>query len=93
MGTEYVSQDEIEAHKVAMQRVVEVEKEEQEAINDKKMKAYRNADDNLKKLIKSDIKEKLSKLKKTVKEKLATTQKDFDYLQILCQVYYEACSS
>ena len=36
MSTKYVSQDEIEAHEAAMQRVVEDEKKEQEEINDKK---------------------------------------------------------
>ena len=44
----YFAEDEIEAHKAAMQRVNEEEKKKQDAINDKKMKAYRNAGDNFK---------------------------------------------
>ena len=48
MSTEYVSQDEIEAHEAAMQRAVEYEMREQEAINDKKNRAIMDSDDNKK---------------------------------------------
>ena len=40
-----MSQDEIEAHEAAMQRVVDNEKMEQEAINNKKDTAIKDADD------------------------------------------------
>ena len=40
---EYITQDEIEAHEAAMQRVVEDEKRERKAINDKKKRAIEAA--------------------------------------------------
>ena len=42
MSTEYVSEDDIEAHRVALQRVVEDERKEQEEICDKKTRAIPN---------------------------------------------------
>ena len=61
MSTEYVSQDEIEAHEAAMQRVVDDEKKEQEAINDKKNRAI-NATSNKRKSAVKAADEKMRKV-------------------------------
>ena len=61
MNSKYVSQDEIEAHEAAMQQVVEDEKKEQEAINDKRKMAMKDADDKMQKTIKA-ANEKLRKV-------------------------------
>ena len=53
MTSEYVSQDEIEAHEAAVQRVVEDERKEQGAINDKKKRAIKAAVDKKKQAINS----------------------------------------
>ena len=53
MSIEYVSQDEIEAHEAAMQRMVEDEKKKREAINDKKKRSINDADEKMKEAIKA----------------------------------------
>ena len=62
MSIEYVSQDEIEAHEAAMQRVVEDEKKERKAINDKKKRAIEAA----KQQHKMTIKAAEEKMRKTI---------------------------
>jgi hypothetical protein len=79
---DYLTQDEIEAHEATMQQVVEDEKREQKAINDKKMMAFKAAEDE------SD--KKMRKAKENKEEKLAAMQRDFKRLSLLRQVYHEA---
>ena len=93
MKTKYVIQDEIEAHKAAMQQVVEDEKKEQEAINGKKKRAIEAAQ----KAFDEDMKsaeergdQELKKLKRRNKKKLAAMQRAFKRLPLLRQVYHEA---
>ena len=89
----YITQDEIEAHEAAMQRVVENEKREQEAIDDKKRRAIEAAQKAFNEAVKAAENESAQELKKAKdgkEEKLAVMQRDFKRLSLLRQVYHEA---
>ena len=93
MSSKYVSQDEIEAHEAAMLRVVEDEKKERQAINDKKKMAIEAAQRAFYVAIKSAEDESDQELKKSrdsENKKLAAMQRDFNHLPLLRQVYHEA---
>ena len=93
MSTEYVGHNEIEAHEAAMQRVVEDEKEEQEAIDDKKKRAIEEAQrvfDEAMKAAEDEADQELKKSNEDKEEKLAAMQRDFECLPLLRQVYHEA---
>jgi hypothetical protein len=90
---DYITQDEIEAHKAAMQRVVEDEKREQEAINDKKKRAIEAAQKAFNEAVmvaEDESDKKMRKAKDNKEEKLAVMQRDFKRLPLLRQVYHEA---
>jgi len=89
----YITQDEIDAHEAAMQRVVEDEKREQETIKDKKMRAIEAAQKAFNEAVKAAEDEsdhELNKAKTGKKKKLAAMQRDFKRLSLLRQIYHEA---
>ena len=93
MSNEYVSQDEIKAHKAAMQRVVEDEKKEQEAIKYTKRRAVEAAQrafDEAVKAAEDAADQELKKSRDSKIKKLYAMLRVFKRLPLLRQVYHEA---
>ena len=82
MSSEYVSQDEVDAHKAAMQRVVEEKRGKQEAIECKKKMVMEAA-------VNDAFWELLASEEESA-SRLAAMQRDFKHLPLLRQVYHEA---
>ena len=94
MNIEYVSQDEIEAHEAAMQRLIEEKKSKQKSINDKKKRAIeaaqREFNERSIKAAEDESDQAIVATEAASESKLAAMQRDFECLPLLRQVYHEA---